>query len=315
VLAGYFADVAGRNQVILLGFANTPLYLLLGLLDPRSIPITVAAISTANSLVNPAVTGIVLATTGRSGRGYATLALTPSLGWVTGGILPGLLHSYLGSLGLYAVVAALAATATATLYAYMPEAGIGEKPVLKEFKPLIQRAWDLLAATTLANAALSSFYTVMSIEIYRDLGGNLLVYGLVLSTSTALAGALARPVSGVLVDRYGSLPVLTASLTTYIVLDTGLYITRGLVRTALWIIPVYPFRDTATVIAFSRRAPLKLQSTTAGLSATAASASGALVFAIARLTSGSVHAAYAVHIALLAASTLLVARNPTTVKG
>jgi len=68
---------------------------------------------------------------------------------------------------------------------------------------------------------------MVSLKIYSELN-NLFIYGVALSSSTALAGAFVRPFSGKLVDKYDPVNIIILSLTAYMIVDTGLYISSGL---------------------------------------------------------------------------------------
>ncbi|MEM1825817.1 MAG: hypothetical protein QXX35_03585, partial [Desulfurococcaceae archaeon] len=89
-------------------------------------------------------------------------------------------------------------------------------------------------------------------------------------------------------------------------IDTAILFTRGLPRIALWIIPIYPFRDTATTISISRRVSLKLQSTSAGLNMTMTSLSGLIVLSIISFTRGNIVYVYYIHIILLILGLILL---------
>ncbi len=307
VLSGFIADFFGRRNLLLIGLLNVPLYILLGYIDPYLIPIVIGLKTVIGSISSPAGMGMVLSATNRSGKAYSLLAFISAIGWVVGGVIPGLLKDYIGPIGLFSLTGLTVGVSILIQYFYAPEKErTYERPNVRELVTVIRGTWDLLLASILALAALSLFFTVMSLKVYEEIHKNLLIYGLALSTSTALAGAFVRPFSGVLVDRFNPLTIIILSLIAYIALDTGIYLSSGIYRLILWIIPIYPFRDTAMVIAFSRRVSKKLQATVAGVNATTTSLSGLIVFLLVNLTGGDINLIYYIHIVLIIASTLIL---------
>jgi len=91
-----------------------------------------------------------------------------------------------------------------------------------------------------------------------------------------------------------------------IFVEADLYISSGLPLTILWILPVHPFRDTATSIALSRRVPLRLQSTMAGFGGLTTFLSGLLVLLVNQYVRGDVSTVFYIHMAILLASTTLL---------
>jgi len=306
IVSGFLADYFGRRKLLLIGYTDLALYPIMGYVEPTLIPMVIGIKTLMGSLIGPAVTGTVLHATNRSGYKYSLLAMASTIGWVLGGIVPGLLINLVGSAGLFILAGLLSGLSTSLQYIFYPniDAG-GEKIALSDLETVFNRTWDLLLINTLANASLSLFFTMVSLKIYGELN-NLLIYGVALSSSTALAGAFVRPLSGKLVDKYDPVKIIILSLTAYIIVDTGLYISSGLPLIILWILPIYPFRDTATTIALSRRVPLRLQSTMAGFGGLTAFLSGLLVLLINQYAHGDVATVFYIHMAILLASTTLL---------
>jgi MFS family permease len=234
VFSGFLADLFGRRNLLLLGVLNAPLYILLGYIDPRMIPLVIGFTVFIGSISGPASMGMILSATGRSGRAYSMMAFSSAIGWVVGGIIPGLLRDMIGPVGLFSLTAVLGLVSVIIQYVYAPEKMPAyEKPRIREIGRVLENTWDLVVSMILANSALSLFYNSMALKVYEELHRNLLLYGLALSTSTALAGALARPVSGVLVDKYDPMIIITVSLISYVFLDTGIYLSTGILRLLL----------------------------------------------------------------------------------
>lgn len=307
IFSGFIADWFGRRKLLLTGLVNTPLYILLGIIDPYMIPLIVGLMAIIGSIGGSAGMGIILSATGRSGKAYSLLAFMATIGWVLGGILPGLLIDIVGATGLFTLVSLISCSSIIIQYIYAPEKKIMyEKPRLQELISVLKNTWDLVVASALAISSLSLFHTVISLKIYEEINKNLLLYGLALSTSNALATAVARPFSGIVVDKFNPMIILISALTAYIALDTSLYLSRGFIRLILWIIPIYPFRETATIMAFSRRAPGKLQATIAGVNSTTSSLSGVIVYLLVSITKGDLNLIYYIHIAMIIASILIL---------
>lgn len=318
VLTGVLADVIGRRKLLYLSLISPFIYIAIGLSNPYRIPILTFTLSLLGIVTGPAGAGVLMVVTERSGRKYSYVVMMGSIGWALGGLLPYFLVKNHGPLTLFITVTILYLISSILLISFYPREVDQIKPsgsssIIPILNHVFRRVYVLMLSATIANAALSFFYSVASVRIYSDVEKTygeegLLIYGVALSTLTALAGALVRPISGILVDRFNPISVVTASLVSYLALDTGIFLAGGgIVALILWILPIYPFRDTATTIALARRVELEYQSSLSGLSSALNTISGLIVVSLTAVTRGDFTMVYTTHIALLLVSLMLVA--------
>lgn len=307
IFMGFIADVIGRRKLLLLGLLKLPIITLIGVVNPIHIPVIAAMNALLNSIIAPAGIGVILNVSNRSGRTYSLLAMSSALGWIVGGIIPGLINDYVEPVGVFFIAGLFASIASIIQYLFYPSrtSSTDAKISPSQLCTAFANVWRIALSVVTANAALSLFYTIVALKVYSNIK-NLLIYGLALSTSTALANAFTRPVAGKLVDKYNPLIVLASSLIAYLVLDTGIFLATGMILLILWVIPIYPFRDTATLIAISRRIPLELQSTAVGITLTMTSLSGLLVLVLSWITGGRLEIIYFTHILFILVSLIMV---------
>jgi len=306
IFTGFLADRIGRRKLLLLGLLNSPLYLLLGLINPWYIPLLVALISLNNSLSGPAGLGVVLDAVNRSGKAYSLIAMAAALGWTFGGIVPGLLKDVIGTYGLFLSVALLAIIPPILQYIFYPSGKVVYRRVgYRELFRAISLTKYLSLSLILSTASLSLYYNLVALRIYDEIK-NLLVFGLFFSSITALAGALMRPLAGYLVDKSDPWRIFVISLTLYLFLDTAIYFSSGYIALILYVTPIYPFRDTATTILYSRTLSRELQATAAGLITTSTSLAGLLILILTPLIKGNLYLAYIIHMLLIIASIILL---------
>jgi len=307
LLGGFLADAFGRRRIYSFSFIDPFLIALLAVINPFYFPFIALTRSLLGSITGPAITGALMTAVNRSGRLYSIYVSSSTFGWVIGGVVPGLIIGFTGSTGIFILVALITAVTILIQYLFFPETSI-EKPKFGELPGVFRSIWDIVLANTLANGALSIFWTLIGLEIYSETR-NLLLYGLLLSSITALAGGVVRPISGLLVDKYQPFIILLLSLASYLAIDTAIIFTRGVPRIILWIIPVYPFRDTATSIMISRRVSLKHQSTAFGLSTTMNTLSGIIVYTMNEVAKGDLTLIYIIHIAILLTAITILLTN------
>ncbi|MEM0355645.1 MAG: MFS transporter [Desulfurococcaceae archaeon] len=307
LLTGPLADTIGRRKILVLSLATPILYLLIGLVDPSNIPLITFTLSFINVFTSPALSGVVMVLTNRRGRSYSILMSLSSIGWAIGGLFPYFLVTYFGSISVFFVICILHLVTSTLLLIFYPKE-IAEKTnipfnsnMLSIVKHVVRKTYLLCLSAVFANAGLSLFYSVMGLRIYGEVG-NLLVYGALLSTLTALAGAIARPFSGLLVDIYNPTMVAMFSILSYYVLDSLIYYTRGYLSMVLWILPIYPFRDTAMTLALARSVELEYQSSLAGVFSALNTLSGLLILFLSRISNGNMFFVYTVHLTLLTIS-------------
>ncbi len=136
----------------------------------------------------------------------------------------------------------------------------------------------LAVSLVLSSAGLSLFAGAAALKLRAEIRSPVL-YGLVFATITALVGAAVRPLAGWASDRLGHVRLLLASTLAYIPLAYGMLVAHGLLLAALWVLPVYPFRDVAMMLSASTMLPESLQATAAGVVSFSNSLSG-LVLAV-----------------------------------
>lgn len=307
LLTGPLADTLGRRRMLVLSLITPILYLLIGLVDPLNIPFITFTMSFIGVFTSPAVSGVVMALTNRRGRSYSILMTLNSIGWAIGGLFPYFLVEHFGSRSVFIVVCILSFVAsTLALIFYPAETTVRNldsfnSNILRIIKHIISKTYLLCLSAVFANSGLALFYSVMGLRIYSEVE-NLLIYGALLSTLTALAGALARPISGLLVDIYDPVRIVTLSILSYYVLDTSIYYTKGYLSMILWILPIYPFRDTALTLALARRVELKYQSSLAGVLSAINTLSGLIILFISRISGDNIFYIYIIHLILLTVS-------------
>ena len=270
-LAGFLGDLYGRRRLALLGVLRGPLVPLFALLDPMFALSVVFVYSTLSIVFYTNTLGLLLGAIRGSGRLYGLVTLAMPLAYGFGSIVPGLLEP----LGGYKLV--FVAVGFMDVLAPLPLLLAGEDsrtrgssrrglldPILElgGYMPL-----GLIAAILLANIASTLYWNMMSIKLY-EVTGSLLAFGFIGGLLTTLISAAARPVAGALVDRFNADTVLASTYLAYTVYNVALYYATGVYFMVLWLIPLYPFRETAQVMAISRRVPQSLQATAAGLSST-----------------------------------------------
>lgn len=307
LLTGPLADSIGRRKILVLSLLTPILYLMIGLVDPRNIPFITFTMSFIGVFTSPAISGIVMVLTNRRGKSYSILMTLSSIGWAIGGLFPYLLVTLFGSISVFLVVCILSLVASMLVLIFYPQE-ISEKPIvsfnsnlLRIVKHVVRKTYLLCLSAVIANAGLSMFYSVIGLRIYGEVG-NLLIYGALLSTLTALAGAIARPFSGFLVDTYDPVRIALFSILSYYVLDTSIYFTRGYISMILWILPIYPFRDTAMTLALARKVELEYQSSLAGVFSALNTLSGLLILSLSRISGGNLLFIYIIHLMLLTVS-------------
>lgn len=276
ILAGLLGDKIGRSRVVLVGVLRLPPLLAMPFLDIRYAPLAILVLYLATAMYVPNSLGTILEAGNRSGEVYAWITLYSGIGWALGGVLPGILEDTIGSNYVFPAAGILMALPPIIQYMKYPLELKTEKILLSDIVKGIKESLDIALAILLSTAGLTLFYSLLLTKIYVEVG-NLLLYGFVTMSLAALTGSLVRPLAGKLVDKYNPDLVLALSLIAYAVLNTLLYMSRGIVLLLLWLIPVFPFRDTAQTIAISRKLPLKLQATAAGIMSTLNSLAGILI--------------------------------------
>ncbi len=304
---GGLADAYGRRRLVLLGLGEAAAVAAMGFVDVRLLPALAAVAAAFYTVAYTAVTGIILAGSGGSGRLYSLVTLWGSVGWALGGVAAGALYPH-GPGVVFAVVACLVAASYLVAYAATPpELDRGGEPVgARDVLAAAGRLAPLVASTALSSAGLAAFYGAAALKLRAEVGDPVL-YGLVYSALPALLGALARIPAGALVDRCSPALVLAAATAAYLALNYAVAVARGALLVAAWLVPLYPFREVAAYVTASRLLPPSLQATAGAAMSLSTSAAGLIAMAVAPLLEGGMLRVYAVTSALLAASLPLLA--------
>ncbi len=282
---GYAADRLGRRRAMLLGFGEAGATLPMGLVGVRRLPLLAACASSFHSIAYTAYSGALLAGVSGSGYLYSVIAIGGSVGWALGGLAAGLLHG-LGARVEYAVAGLLVAAGYSVAVASTPgHLEASEKPGLRDVANGLVRVAPLSASMILSASALSLFANSISLKMKAEIG-NPLLYSLVFSTATALIGAAVRPLAGAASDRIGHLRLYALSTLAYIPLSYAMTLAHGAMLAALWLIPIYPFRDVGAMMSLSTRLPRSLQATAAGIASFSFSLSGFLLVPLSALIRG-----------------------------
>jgi len=304
-VAGVLGDAYGRVRVALLGVLRAPIAVLMAFVDPTFIPVLAFLSSLLSVLFYTNVLGILLGLIRGSGRLYGLITIAAPLGYGVGSIIPGLLEPVGGYKLVFIFLGVVGGLAPLMLLLAPSNPGGGGSTlgvVVRAFKTI---PLSLILAIILGNLALTLYWNVMSIKLY-EVTGSLLAFGFIGGFLTTMLSTMARPLAGVVVDRFKADLALALVLLAYAIYNTILFYTTGLVFMLLWLIPLYPFRDVAQTMALSRRVDQSLQASVAGLlNMLWGLASLAYVVAYAHGV-GLVEAFYIQLVLLVIASTLLI---------
>jgi len=269
--AGFLGDLYGRRRLALLGVLRGPLVPLFALLDPRLALSVVFVYSTLSIVFYTNTLGLLLSAIRGSGRLYGLVTLATPLAYGFGSIVPGLLEPLGGYKLVFVAVGFMEVLAPLPLLLAGGDSMVGGGSRRGLLDPILELGGyvplGLIAAILLANIASTLYWNMMSIKLY-EVTGSLLAFGFIGGLLTTLISTAARPVAGALVDRFNADTVLASTYLAYTVYNIALYYATGVYFMVLWLIPLYPFRETAQVMAISRRVPQSLQATAAGLSST-----------------------------------------------
>ncbi|MFZ8793822.1 MAG: MFS transporter, partial [Acidilobaceae archaeon] len=248
----------------LLGVLRAPIAVLMAFVDPTFIPVLAFLSSLLSVLFYTNVLGILLGLIRGSGRLYGLITIAAPLGYGVGSIIPGLLEPVGGYKLVFIFLGVVGGLAPLMLLLAPSNPGGAGSPlgvVVRAFKTMPLR---LILAIILGNLALTLYWNVMSIKLY-EVTGSLLAFGFIGGFLTTILSTMARPLAGVVVDRFKADLALAIVLLAYAIYNTILFYTTGLVFMLLWLIPLYPFKDVAQTMALSRRVDQSLQASVAGL--------------------------------------------------
>ncbi len=306
VVMGFLADYLGRRKLVLLGLGEAIAVAAMGVVELSLVPVLVAVGGVFYSIAYSALLGAILAGVRGSGTAYSVIAAAGSIGWALGGLLGGYSFGY-GPVVAYGASAFMIAAGYLAGYAYVTEELEPEsRPSPSEVLEASRRILLVVASIVLGQAALNIFFTSASLKLKAEIGDPLL-FGLVFSTATAILGALARPLAGLASDKLGEVRLLAVTAIAYALLGYAVATLRGYLLIAVWLIPLFPFRDVAVSMSVSSRLPGKLQATAAGIISFATSTSGLIALTLAPLIKGrTIIEVYAICATLLVASAALL---------
>jgi MFS family permease len=255
------------------------------------------------SLAYTGLLGSILSTARGRGVYYSIIAIGGSLGWAFGGLLAGLLYS--GGLALLAASALIAAGFAAALPVSMEASS--ERPSLTQLLSSLRGSGALTSSVVASQAALLIFFNSAALKLKSELGDPI-KFGIVFTTLTAVVSAAVRPLAGKLSDVVGHERLLLLSNAAYIPMCFGITVLSGAALIALWLVPLYPFRDVALSMSVSTRLPANLQGTAAGVIVFANSFSGLLSIVLSPVLRGlALEGVLLVILPLLSLSILLLA--------
>ncbi len=315
-LWGYLGDRYGRNKVLPFGALAYTLSLV-PLVPLQLVPLVVAVASLGWAIAWPSILAMVslLSSEEHVGKSYGYFAVGGSLGWATSGVLVGLLKPLLGFKLVLLLTGVLAGTAYVIAFMISRirgEAGLETVNVFKELRgPLLIVAVIQVILTLGFDFA----YNLFLVHFYSDIGGDILVYGLVVTSLPAFIGALLRPLAGSIVDRLGGIRTIALVVLAYSLDFIGLSYARGIYSVILWIIPIYVFYDTGMVKLASEVSGREKRGTAMGVVNTGMSLAGALTFTLGPLADklGYTHSMIIASIIVVtAAIPLIILRNTYT---
>ncbi len=278
-LWGYLGDRYGRNRILPLGALAYSLSLV-SFVPLSLVPLVVGIASLGWAVAWPSILAMVslLSSEEHVGRSYGYFAIGGSLGWAVSGLIVGLLKPLLGFKFILVLTGLLAGTAYIIAFMiakWRGETGFETVNVFRELKgPLLIVAVIQIVLTLGFDFA----YNLFLVHFYSDIGENILVYGLVVTSLPAFIGAILRPVVGSIVDRLGGLKTVALVAIMYSLDFMGLSYARGVYSIILWILPIYTFYDTGMIKLASEIAGREKRGTAMGIVNTGSSLAGALTF-------------------------------------
>lgn len=280
-LWGYLGDRYGRNKVLPFGALAYTLSLV-PLVPLQLVPLVVGIASLGWAIAWPSVLAIVslLSSEEHVGKSYGYFAIGGSLGWGMSGILVGLLKPLLGFKPVLLLTGLLAGTAYIIAFMISRARGEVRLETVNVFKELRGALLVVAVIQVLLTLGFDFAYNLFLVHFYSDIGSNILVYGLVVTSLPAFIGALLRPLAGLIVDKIGGIKTIALVILAYSLDFMGLSYARGIYSVILWIIPVYVFYDTGMIKLASEASGREKRGTAMGIVNTGTSLAGALTFTL-----------------------------------
>ncbi len=280
-LWGYLGDRYGRNKILPFGALAYALSLV-PLVPLQLVPIVVAVASLGWAIAWPSILAMVslLSSEEHVGKSYGYFAVGGSLGWAVSGLLVGLLKPLLGFRIVLLLTGILAGTAY--IIAFMVSRVRGEIgfETVNVFRELRGSLLIVAIIQILLTLGFDFAYNLFLVHFYSDIGSDILVYGLVVTSLPAFIGAILRPLAGSIVDKIGGIKTIALVILAYSLDFIGLSHARGIYSVILWILPIYVFYDTGMIKLASEVSGREKRGTAMGVVNTGMSLAGALTFTL-----------------------------------
>ncbi|MCS7106562.1 MAG: MFS transporter [Acidilobaceae archaeon] len=260
-LLGLLGDVRGARTLLLLSSLRGFLLPLIVYTPSMGAVGLVALVGLLSTLFSAAAVGSLLRASGGSAARYAKLSILFPIAWAVGGLIPAPVVERFGYPQLFLLMGALYSLSS-LLGALFAENSFGNGKVGAALRALPLRP---LLGLALFSAGLTLFFSMIAVKLYRELGNDLLLFGFVGVSLTSLLSALARPLAGLVVEKVGEERALLLVVIAYSLYGISLYLAGGFLLALLWLLPFYPFKDVAQAVYVSRRLPMELQATAAGI--------------------------------------------------
>ncbi|MCX8196421.1 MAG: hypothetical protein N3F67_05030 [Acidilobaceae archaeon] len=260
-LLGLAGDVKGARAIVALSAVRGALPPLVALLSDARAVAAIASLGLLSTLFAAGAFGSLLRASGGSASRYARLSLLFPLAWAAGGLLPAPAVEAYGYLGAFVLIGFLYSLSSLLAVLFVENSlATGNVGGALRSLPL-----GPLLGIALFSAGLNLFFSMVAVKVYRELGSDLFLFGLVGVSLTSLASALARPLAGRLVEGVGEGRAFLLSIFAYSLYAVLLYLSGGLLLALLWLVPLYPFKEVAQTMYVSKSLPRELQATAAGI--------------------------------------------------
>ncbi len=272
ILWGHLGDRLGRRRMVLVGlFSALPLALLGILRDPRFFILMAALAAILHSASVPSVMAVLVSESRVSGRRLGLFGGGGSIGWAFGSLLIAPVEGLGGPTAVYLLSAALVGLSLLIFFAWYPYLETEDGASSWEF---VRRLPLLIVGVAVTYFGVLWAFTVLSIKLYYELGGDKMLFALFYGGIPALIGGAIEPIAGLIADKIGGFKLLIASSLAYLALAPLLYISSGIFMALLWLTPIYPFYYVSVGKTYSDLAPPELKATSMGAANTAYSLGG-----------------------------------------
>jgi len=272
ILWGYLGDKLGGRRMVSIGILSIIPFALLGLLRKPRLFIMMAALATIlHSASVPSVLAVLVSEEEKSGRRLGLFGGGSSAGWAFGSFLMAPIDGLGGPAAVYLLSAALIGLSLLIFSKWYPQIDVTGESSSWEF---VRKLPLLILSISIIYFGLLWAFTVLSIKLYYELGGDKMLFAIFYGGLPALIGSIIEPGAGVIADRVGGFKLLIFASAAYIVLMPLLYLSSGMLMAMLWLAPIYPFYYVSVGKTYSDLAPPDLKATSMGAANTAYSLGG-----------------------------------------